>query len=784
VSDEKVELMTVSVHNISDRAVSVVSTGCIPIFGRSLSNKHDHEQVTSLLHRTQQIDQGILVSPTMIFNEENPREADQQYFVFGAEAGDSSLPKGSFPTIDSFLGDSGTLEWPEAVVEGREPVELLKNDLDGKEIAGAISFKSAEILPDEHKTFILMIGMADDQAHATGIYEKFNSQEKVDKAFAACKAFWQKKTGSIMVKTGDKEFDSWMRWVMLQPVLRRIFGCSFLPDHDYGKGGKGWRDLWQDLLSLILIEPDSVRHSLIDNFGGVRIDGTNATIIGSNPGEFIADRNAITRVWMDHGAWPVLTMLLYIGQTGDSDILFEKNSYFRDMQLSRTLKKDRNWTSEYGNKLRAKNKEIYQGSLLEHMIVQTITQFFNVGEHNMIRLESADWNDGLDLAFHRGESVAFTSFYAGNLYLLADLLEYLQKEKGVVSVTLLKELAVLLDSINGSPCEYDDIAEKQRILFEEYFPAVEPQVSGETFSVECKILARDLRRKADWFFKKIRSQEKVFAGHHEKLYQWFNGYYDNFGRRVEGDHHEQIRMTLTGQVFAIMNGVADDKDIEAIIESVEALLKDPEHGGHRLNTDFGLRNYPDLGRAFGFAYGTKENGAVFSHMAVMYAYALYKQGFSRQGFEALNALYRMSVNTGCSKIYPNIPEYFDSNGQGMYAYLTGSASWLVLTMLTQVFGIRGEKGDLVIDPKLVSEQFSEEGIAEVESVFAGKELVVRYRNPKKIDVGQYVIQDLRAGEEDIEFKRMVSGAVRIRRSILKEITGPLLIDVDLTEKPV
>ena len=120
-----------------------------------------------------------------------------------------------------------------------------------------------------------------------------------------------------------------MRWVTLQPVLRRIFGCSFLPDHDYGKGGRGWRDIWQDLLSLILIEPHLVRQDLINNCAGIRIDGSNATIIGARPGEFLADRNAITRVWMDHGAWPFLTLLLYIDQSGDFDILLAKAELFQ-----------------------------------------------------------------------------------------------------------------------------------------------------------------------------------------------------------------------------------------------------------------------------------------------------------------------------------------------------------------------------------------------------------------------------------------------------------------------
>lgn len=41
------------------------------------------------------------------------------------------------------------------------------------------------------------------------------------------------------------------------------------------------------------------------------------TIIGNKQGEFIADRNNITRVWMDHAFWPFVTTRLYLDQTGD-----------------------------------------------------------------------------------------------------------------------------------------------------------------------------------------------------------------------------------------------------------------------------------------------------------------------------------------------------------------------------------------------------------------------------------------------------------------------------------
>ena len=69
--------------------------------------------------------------------------------------------------------------------------------------------------------------------------------------------------------------------------------------------------------ALLLMNPSGVRQMILDNYGGVRMDGSNATIIGEKQGVFIADRNHITRVWMDHGFWPFLTTKLYIDQTGD-----------------------------------------------------------------------------------------------------------------------------------------------------------------------------------------------------------------------------------------------------------------------------------------------------------------------------------------------------------------------------------------------------------------------------------------------------------------------------------
>lgn len=775
VTGENVELMRVSVKNISRKTIRFTPTFSLPVFARALANKHDHEHVTSLLNRIIQLPQGVLVEPTMLFNEHGHKVNRTLYYVLGrTDKGEN--PAGTFPTLGTFYGEGGTCFAPEAVVRNFAPEVFPREALDGQEAAGALRFKKISLGSGRKKEYFIVMGTGSSRGEATKAFERFASAKGFESALLRNQKFWMKKAQAIRLRTADAEFDAWMHWVSLQPVLRRIFGCSFLPDHDYGKGGKGWRDLWQDLLSLILIEPQSVRETLVNNFAGVRVDGSNATIIGAAPGEFLADRNAISRVWMDHGAWPFLTLLLYIHQTGDTGILFERQNYFCDPQTFRGQRYDRAWTPREGSRLKDFNDRVYEGSILEHVLVQHLVQFFNVGEHNITRLENADWNDGLDMAAQRGESVAFTSLYAGNLLNCADLLEHVAAGEGLREIPLARELLVLCDSVSGAGIDYGDAQARRKLLFEKYFPSVQPRLSGEQVNVKTSDLARDLRRKGKWIFEHIKARERILGPANGGANNpgtgpgqgWFNGYYDNQGKRVEGKEGANVRMTLTGQVFPLMSGLADDKEIEEVVASVRRYLKDEQLGGYRLNTDFGVAHYLDLGRAFGFAYGTKENGSFFSHMTVMYAYSLYKRGFAREGREVIGSIFKMCADTQRSKIYPGIPEYFDSRGRGHYHYLTGSASWLVLTMLTQVFGVRGEYGDLLIAPQLSKDEFDGQGKAGVACPFAGKMVTISYINKRRLDPGSYAVKAVTSQGQRVACDRLSPACVKIPRKFFRK----------------
>ena len=372
--------------------------------------------------------------------------------------------------------------------------------------------------------------------------------------FVRVKQYWKNKV-NVSYHTGDEVFDQFMNWVSFQPELRRLFGCSFLPHHDYGKGGGGWRDPWQDCLALLLMNPGGVRQMLLGNFAGVRMDGSNATIIGEHVGEFKADRNSITRVWMDHGVWPLITTKRYIDQTGDLDLLEQPVRYFKDGQ--------------------------------------------------------------------------------------------------------------------------------------------------------------------------------------------------------------------------IMRGTDTDEQIAAIVKSSDTYLYDESCGGYRLNTDFGEVK-TDMGRMFGFAYGEKENGAVFSHMAVMFANALYQRGYAKEGHKALHSLYMQSMDFEKSHIYPGIPEYFGRNGRGLYHYLTGAASWYMMTVVNQMFGIRGCLGELLVEPKLLAEQFDEDGFASLTFRFQGMGWHAIFENSERKDYGQYHIT--RVCLDDKQVLTQESGSVVLKRELLAKL------DTNITHK--
>lgn len=776
---DTVELLQVVLNNTGQAPLTLTPTAALPIFGRSADNLRDHRHVTSLLHRVRTVTHGVLVCPTLSFDERGHQPNTVTYAVLGAE-GDGTPPRAFFPIVEDFIGEGGNLEWPQAVVDPDLPGQPAGMAIAGYEAMGALRFAPVTLAPGESRAYVLILAVLTDGTDAADLVQRYGRRAHVASWLESTKDYWQQQIEPLAFHTDRARFDGWMKWVTVQPILRRLCGNSFLPYHDYGRGGRGWRDLWQDQLGVLLMSPemDDVATALHDNFAGVRIDGSNATIIGRQPGEFKADRNNIPRVWMDHGAWPLLTVRLYLDQTGDFAFLLRPQGYFKDHVSHRCQQVDGEWQPQQGTVLRTAAGDPYQGTVLEHLLVQHLTAFFNAGlAGNTILLEGADWNDGLDMAHHRGESVAFSALYAGNLQQLAELVLALEQQ-GAAPLELAAELLPLLDTLNSAVDYASPPAKRERLAA--YFDTVGHTVTGDKVHVAAADLARDLAAKAAWLRVHLRQQEWIQdAGDRG----WFNGYYDDDGRRVEGVHPRGVRMTLTGQVFTLMTGIADDEQTRQIVRAADRYLFDAAVGGYRLNTDFG-EVMLNLGRAFGFAFGHKENGAMFSHMAVMYANALYQRGLVHEGWRVLAGIYEQSQDFAASRLYPGIPEYFSDRGRGMYPYLTGSASWYLLTLLTEAFGVKGQLGDLCLQPKLLASQFDERGRAGVKTLFAGRAIELVYHNTARLDYGSYVIETVRIDDQAVT-ARLNGATACLPRAALQSLTpGPLhRIDVVLGQGP-
>ena len=773
-TNDHVELMIIEIENKDNITVSLDVTYSIPLFGRHADNFRDHRQVTTMFQRNFIEDYGVRIKPNIVHDEHGHAPNNKNYIVAGTDE-KGNRPEQIWVSMADFIGEGGNLENPESVFKHLNAPKYSNGEADGREAIGAFRFSKVKIKPNEKFSYIIIQGISDNETEMSNWKEKYGDLKKAKKVLDKTLKYWHNYTGTIKYSTPDTDFVKWSRWVIYQVKARQVYGNSFLPDFGYGRGGRGWRDLWQDLLSIFLVDPESARTEILNNFKGVRIDGSNATIIGSKSGEFIADRNNVARSWCDHGAWPAFVLNFYIQQTGDYDILFEQLPYWKDQFTSRTkVLLDKNWNNQTSKWQLDNKQEIYKGSVFEHILIQQLSAFYNVGEHNILLLEGADWNDTYDMAREKGESIGFYGFYSKNLKDLVGSLKELLKN-GVKHIDLLDELIVLLDRLpSQQDIDYSSAEAKQNLL-NVYFDIVRFNVKGERTSVNIENLILDLDAKSNHISELISDQEWIVI---DSERGYFNGHYDNLGEAVDGQKETGIQMDLTTQVMSIMHGIASEEQILKILNAAGDFLQDDKSKGYRLCKPFKNLDL-NLGRLTGFVYGYKEHGSKWMQQNIMLAYGLFTQNFSSPALDVIQDVYQLSTNSGVSKIFPGVPSYFEPGDRGAYAYLSGSSAWLILTLTTQLFGVRGENGNLCLDPKLNFTHFDFENKTSIQLTFRNKVIQVNYMITD--DTSNFVINELDIDGHRFIFPNQKENKVIILKEDFDKLTheGVNIINVTL-----
>ncbi|MCI8548863.1 MAG: cellobiose phosphorylase, partial [Bacilli bacterium] len=213
---ENVEIMAVRITNTGSKPQKITAVAAIPIYGRSADNIRDHRNVTSMLHRIQTTQYGVLVKPTMSFDEKGHRENHRIYYVLGS-AGDGSTPDSFYPTVDAFLGEGGTFLHPRSIYEMREGVPS-GSEINGRETMGSIRFSTITLEAGQTAEYMILLGVSEDKADIDRVLSAFRTSQQVQAELDATKAYWQEQV-NVRYQTGSAEFDRLMRWVSFQPFL-------------------------------------------------------------------------------------------------------------------------------------------------------------------------------------------------------------------------------------------------------------------------------------------------------------------------------------------------------------------------------------------------------------------------------------------------------------------------------------------------------------------------------------------------------------------------------------
>ena len=197
-----------------------------------LLNLRDHRHVTSLLHRTFTVKDGVVIFPTLTFDERGHNKNTIYYGAFAKEdAGEMKNPVRFCPVTEEFIGEGGNFENPYYVMKNLPLPYGVGEEVDGYETVAAMQFDNVTLAAGESKTFVIALGYGKSQDEVTGLSDKYLTTATFDKMLEETNESWQEKI-NVRYSSKDTDFDNWMHWVNFQPMLRRIYGCSFLPHHD------------------------------------------------------------------------------------------------------------------------------------------------------------------------------------------------------------------------------------------------------------------------------------------------------------------------------------------------------------------------------------------------------------------------------------------------------------------------------------------------------------------------------------------------------------------------
>lgn len=278
---------------------------------------------------------------------------------------------------ESFMGLYNEYAGPQAVLNGQST----NSEAHGWSPI-ASHYIEVELQPGESKEYVFVLGYIENpedqkweskgiinKKPAQAVIEQFNTPEKVNKALADLRTYWDKLLNVYVLNSNDDKLNRMVNiWNQYQCMVtfNMSRSASFF---EVGIGrGMGFRDSNQDLIGFVHQIPDRARERIIDiastqfEDGGAYHQYQPLTKRGNN---------AIGGNFNDDPLWLILSTTAYIKETGDFSILDEMVPFDNDESKAQPL--------------------------FEHLKRSFYFTVNNLGPHGLPLIGRADWNDCLNL---------------------------------------------------------------------------------------------------------------------------------------------------------------------------------------------------------------------------------------------------------------------------------------------------------------------------------------------------------------------------------------------------
>jgi len=217
---------------------------------------------------------------------------------------------------------------------------------------------------------------------------------------------------------------------------------------------------------------------------------------------------------------------------------------------------------------------------------------------------------------------------------------------------------------------------------------------------------------------------------------WYRRAFADDGRIIGGRESTECRIDAISQAWAVLSGAAPAIRANQAMRMAMERLYDPGHGIMALlEKPFGPGN-PPVGYIQGYVPGIRENGGQYTHAALWMTAAWARLGNGRQSWRLWQSLtpQRHSRTEKEASLYQGEPYLVAADiathpqhlGRAGWTGYTGSASWMLVTGLESILGIR-KKGDFLELRPCIPEDW--DGYTVRLNLSAGKTMI-RVLNPR------------------------------------------------------